>query len=71
MDLMSLDVDVLSRLYRAREKELETAVLSGTSWEEVSIKRKALSELSSALHTKLLRQRTQSGQFPTRPEEEE
>lgn len=71
MDLMSLDIDVLSRLYRAKEKELEDAILSGTSWDEVSIKRKTVSELSSALHTKLSRQINQSPQFPKRPEGEE
>ena len=70
MDLMSLDVDVLSRLYRAREKELEAAILRGSSWDEVSIKRKALSELSSTLHTKLLRQETRSADSPTRPDNE-
>lgn len=63
LDLMSLDVDVLNRLYRAKEKELETAILSGTSWDEVSLRRKALSELSCALHTKLLRQEAPSLNF--------
>jgi len=71
MDLMSLDVDVLSRLYKAKEKELETAILSGTSWDEVSIKRKTVAELSAALHTKLLGQDIQSPGSPTRPEGEE
>lgn len=70
LDMMSLDVDVLSRLCRAREKELEAAILSGTSWDEVSVKRKALSELSSALHKKLLTQGIQSPGLPTRPEDE-
>ena len=66
LDLLSLDVDVLKRLYTAKEKELEAAILSGTAWDEVSIKRKALSDLSSALHTKLLRQGIQSQGFPAR-----
>lgn len=70
-DLLSLEVDVLNRLYKAKEKELEASILSGTSWNEVSIKRKALTELSSALHTKLSRQGIQSPKFPTRPESEE
>jgi hypothetical protein len=69
IDLLSLDVDVLNRLYKAKEKELETAILSGTAWDEVGIKRKALTELSSALHTKLLRDGGPSPEFPTRPDE--
>jgi hypothetical protein len=71
IDLLSLDVDVLNRLYKAKEKELEAAILSGTAWDEVSIKRKVLTELSSALHTKLLREGIHSPQFPTRPNNEE
>jgi len=70
LNLLSLDVDVLNRLYKAKEKELEAAILSGTSWDEVSIKRRALNKLSSALHTKLLKQGIQSPEFPTRPEED-
>ena len=70
MDLLSLDVDILTRLYKAKEKELEAAVLNGTSWEEVSIKRKTLSELSAALHTRLNREGIHSPRFPTRPENE-
>lgn len=69
MDLLSLDVDVLNRLYKAKEKELEAAILKGTSWDEVNLRRKALTELSSALHTKLLRQGVHSPKFPTQPEE--
>jgi hypothetical protein len=69
-DLLSLDVDVLNRLYKAKEKELESAILSGTSWDEVSIRRKALLELSSALHIKLLRQGGTPADFPIRPKEE-
>jgi hypothetical protein len=68
---LNLDVDVLNRLYRAKEKELEAAILKGTSWDEVSIQRKALSELSSALHTKLLREGIHSPKFPTAPGSEE
>lgn len=71
LNWMNLDADVLNRLYTAKEKELETAILKGTSWDEVSIKRKALAELSSVLHTKLLRQTNRSPEFPTRPESEE
>lgn len=67
-DLLSLEVDVLNRLYKAKEKELESAILSGTSWDEVSIRRKALLELSSALHTKLLREEMHTPRFPTRPD---
>lgn len=70
-NFLNLDVDVLNRLYRAKEKELEVAILRGTSWDEVSIQRKALSELSSALHIKLLREGTQSPKFPTTPGSEE
>lgn len=65
IDLLSLDVDVLSRLYMAKEKELESAILKGTSWDEASIKRKALLELSSAIHNKLSRQRSDSQAGPT------
>jgi hypothetical protein len=71
IDLLNLDVDFLNRLYRAKEKEVESAILSGTSWDEVSIKRKALLELSSALHTKLLRQSAHSPRFPINPRDEE
>lgn len=71
IDLLSLDVDVLNRLYKAKEKELESAILSGTSWDEASIKRKSLLELSSALHTKLLRQNIEFPSFPTSPNDEE
>jgi hypothetical protein len=71
IDLLSLDVDVLNRLYKAKESELESAILSGTSWDEVSIRRKALLELSSALHTKLLREDINVPRFPTRPDYEE
>ena len=70
-DLLSLDTDVLNRLYKAKEQELESAILKGTSWDEVSIRRKALLEVSSALHTKLLRQGIHSPRFPTRPPDEE
>jgi hypothetical protein len=70
MDWLSLDVDVLNRLYKAKEKELESAILRGRSWDEVSIQRKLLNDLSSALHTKLLRQGVQSPKFPSRPESE-
>lgn len=63
-DLLSLDVDVLNRLYTAKEKELESAILSSTAWDEVSIRRKALTEISSALHTKLCGRQMQSRQFP-------
>lgn len=71
MDWLNLDADVLNRLYKAKEKELESAILRGRSWDEVSIQRKLLNDLSSALHTKLLRQGVQSPKFPTRPEAEE
>jgi hypothetical protein len=71
-DLMSLEVDVLNRLYKAKEKELEEAILRGTSWEEVSIRRKAFLELSSALHTKLLTDgEVHAPRFPTAPESEQ
>ena len=71
-DLMSLEVDVLNRLYKAKEKELEEAILRGGSWTEVSIKRKAFLELSSALHVKLLKDdQTHAPKFPTRPEDEQ
>jgi hypothetical protein len=71
-DLMSLDVDVLNRLYKAKEKELEEAILRGTSWEEVTIRRKAFLELSSALHIKLINEgEGQVSLFPTRPDGEE
>jgi hypothetical protein len=69
-DLMNLDVEVLNRLYKAKEKELETALLSGTSWEEVTIQRKALTDLSSALHTKLQREGIHAPKFPTSANEE-
>lgn len=70
LDLLSLEVDVLNRLYKAKEQELESAILSGTSWDEVSLRRKALLELSSALHTKLLRDGLHTPPFPTRPQDE-
>lgn len=71
-DLLSLEVEVLTRLYKAKEKELEDAVLRGSSWNEISLRRKAFLELSSALHTKLQRQgEVQSQKFPTRPEGEQ
>jgi len=70
-DLLSLDIEVLNRLYQTKEKELESAILSGTSWEEISIRRKALLELSSALHTKLGRQEINIPRFPTKPGNEE
>jgi hypothetical protein len=70
IDLLSLDVDVLNRLFEAKEKELEAAILSGTSWDEVGIKRKALRELSSALRTKLLSDGIRSSRFPASPDEE-
>lgn len=70
MDLLNLDVNVLNRLYKAKEKELEEAILRGTSWDEVSIRRKSLTELSSALHTKLLKQDVHSPEFPSRPQNE-
>lgn len=71
-DLMSLDVDVLNRLYKAREKELEEAILRGGSWTEVSIKRKAFLELSSALHIKLLKDgQAHTQRFPTGPDSEQ
>lgn len=68
MDLLNLDVDVLNRLYKAKERELEAAILKGTSWDEVNLRRKVLTELSSALHTKLLREGVHSPKFPTQPE---
>jgi hypothetical protein len=71
-DLMSLEIDVLNRLYKAKEKELEEAILRGTSWEEVTIRRKAFLELSSALHIKLINEgEGQVSLFPTRPDGEE
>ena len=71
-DLMSLEVEVLNRLYKAREKELEEAILRGGSWTEVSIKRKAFLELSSALHIKLLKDgQTHTPRFPTGPDIEQ
>jgi len=70
-DLLDLDAEVLHRLYKAKEKELEEAILTGTSWDEVSIKRKVLTELSSALHTKLQREGMRSPKFPATPEDEE
>ena len=71
-DLMSLEVDVLNRLYKAKEKELEEAILRGGSWTEVTIKRKAFLELSSALHVKLLKGgQTHVPRFPTSPGSEE
>jgi hypothetical protein len=69
-DFLDLDVDILNRLYKAKEKELESAILRGSSWEEVTIKRKVLTELSSALHTKLQREGIHSPKFPTKPEDE-
>lgn len=70
MDVMNLDVEILNQLYKAKEKELESAILRGTSWDDVSLRREALLELSSALHTKLLRQDLHAPRFPTRPESE-
>ena len=67
----NLDADILHRLYRAKEKELEAAILSGVSWNEASIKRKALAELSCALHNKLGGENNQSPNSPGRPGSEE
>jgi hypothetical protein len=67
----NLDADVLNRLYLAREKELEAAILRGGSWEEVSIHRKALSELSTAIHTKVLQNSDEgASEFPSGPGDE-
>jgi hypothetical protein len=71
MDWLNFDIDSLNRLYKAKERELEAAILKGTSWDEVSIKRKALIELSSALHQKLERQGIHSPAFPAQPQNEE
>jgi len=60
-DWMNLDVDILNRLYEAKEKELDAAVMRGSSWDEVRIKRQALTEISAALNEKL------QNQDPSRP----
>ena len=69
-DLSCLEVEVLNRRYKAKEKELKDAILRGGSWTEVTIKRKAFLELSSALHIKLPKagEGHNSG-FPTGPDD--
>ena len=64
----SLDYPILERLYHAKSKELERALLSGTAWDEVRIKRKQLSELSYAMHNKLQYLNQTPAEAPTRSE---
>lgn len=66
-DYEGLELDMLQRLYHAKEKELERAVLSGSSWEAVTILRKILTVLSEVLHDKLQRSGNASpADFPQR-----
>jgi hypothetical protein len=70
-NLQNMDLEVLCRLYKVKEMELETAILRGTAWAEVRMQRKALTQLSSVLHAKLQERNYGQPGFPTRPAEEE
>lgn len=67
-DLLRLDLEMLKNLYAAKENEIEAAILSGTSWQEINIQRKNLIELSTALHHKLQKSGSRSpADYPNRP----
>lgn len=63
-NLLSLELDTLNNLYKAREQELQTAILSGAPEHEVTRRRNQLNELSSVLHMKLEREGLHSSKFP-------
>jgi hypothetical protein len=54
MNYEDMDFKVLEKLYAVKSKELEQDLLSGIAWEEVRLKRRQLTELSEAMHRKLL-----------------
>ncbi len=67
-NLLQLDLEILKNLYATKESEIESAILSGASWEEVRIQRQTLSDLSLALHHKLQHHHNASpADFPLRP----
>ena len=51
-ELWHLDLDRLKILYREEEKQLETKLLSGSTWEEVSEERKRIGELYTIIYKK-------------------
>ena len=69
VNFAGLDYEILERLYVSKSRELEKALLSGTAWDEVKIKRKQLSEMSIAMHDKL-QQRHSPAEFPLRKDDE-
>lgn len=51
-DLWHLDIERLNILYREEEKQLETKLLNGASWEEVTEERKRMGELYTIIYKK-------------------
>ena len=51
-ELWHLDIEHLKTLYRQEEKRLETKLLSGATWEEVTEERKRIGELYTIIYKK-------------------
>ena len=51
-ELWHLDIERLKILYREEEKQLETKLLNGASWEEVIEERKRMGELYTLIYKK-------------------
>lgn len=48
-----MDVDALREAYEKESAKLRTALLSGSSWEELKEQRQKVTELAIALHKKI------------------
>ena len=51
-ELWHFDLEHLKTLYRQEEKRLETKLLSGATWEEVTEERKRIGELYTIIYKK-------------------
>ena len=52
INLKGLGVEELRNLFSKTERELQTALLNGASWEEVKSKRNLVTEIAIELHKK-------------------
>jgi hypothetical protein len=51
-ELWHLDIERLKSLYHAEEKQLESKLLAGATWEEVTEERKRIGELYTIIYKK-------------------
>jgi len=63
--LWELDLSVLRSMYEKEKSDLNRALLNGASWEEMKDQRRLVTELSIALHKRMMRD-SNPAEVPTR-----